>query len=296
MNKLDAVNGALVADAAAMGLHWLYDQGQLARVAETGDVVFRAPDASVYENHKGYFAHAGRRAGDLSHYGEALRLFVDLLHSDQTYSVDKHRALFLERFGPGGSFVGYADRPTKALVARILAEGDDLPDLSGSDDDQLPAITPVAAFFAFDLSASDLKTAVGVSADNPVAEQGALAVFTCLLSLQSGSDMPAALAKGAEQTTGELAQLLQQALEMKSYEPLAAANRFGMPCHIPQGLPVVWHMLNCCQDFETLLRDNVLCGGDSCGRAMALGAIAGLAHGVPLSMRNRLNQPEALLG
>lgn len=295
MNKIDAVNGVFVADAAAMGLHWLYDQEQLARIATTGDVIFRSPDASMYEGRKGYFAHAGKRAGDFSHYGEAAHLFVDLLRNDQPYTVENHRSLFLERFGPGGSFVGYADRPTKALVARILAEGDDLPALSGSDDDQLPAIIPVAAFFAFDRSEAKLRTAVGVSADNPVAIEGAMAVYSCLQALQSGADLPAALVTAATQTTGELSQLLQQALAMQDYNPLAAANEFGMPCHIPQGLPVVWHMLNRCGDFETLIRDNVLCGGDSCGRAVALGAIAGFALGVPAALSDQVAQQHALL-
>jgi len=48
-----------------------------------------------------------------------------------------------------------------------------------------------------------------------------------------------------------------------------------------QGLPVVWHLLNHDQSFETLVRDNIACGGDSCGRALALGAIAGFCQGVP---------------
>lgn len=295
MNRNDAVNGAFVADAAAMGLHWLYDQQQLARIATTGEVIFRAPDASLYADHKGYFAHAGRRAGDFSHYGEGLRLFVDLLQNGQAYSVENHHSMFLERFGPGGSFVGYADRPTKALVAKILTEADDLPELSGSDDDQLPALIPASAFFAFDLSEAALRKAVGVTADNPVAVQGAAAVLKCLQALQSGADLPAALIAGAAQTTGELSQLLDQALEMTEYSPLDAATRFGMPCHIPQGLPVVWHMLNSCQNFDRLIRDNVLCGGDSCGRAMALGAIAGFAFGVPDALSARLSQSHVLL-
>ena len=288
------VVGALVADAAAMGLHWLYDQEQIARIATTGDVIFRAPDTSVYDGHKGYFAHAGRLAGELSHYGEALMLFADLLTTEQSYSVAAHRQLFLERFGPGGSFRGYADRPTKALVARILEEGDDLPARSGSDDDQLPAVIPVSAFFQAGCSADDLQKAVLVSADNPVALEGAMAVFTCLQSLDSGMDMSGALHAGVEQTTGNLKDLLSQALEIPDYEPLSAANQFGMPCHIPQGLPVVWHMLNCCGNFETLIRDNVRCGGDSCGRAMALGPIAATAFGMPKQLIVRLSDKTLL--
>ena len=40
MNKNDAITGALVADAAGMGLHWLYDQEQIKLVESTGDILF----------------------------------------------------------------------------------------------------------------------------------------------------------------------------------------------------------------------------------------------------------------
>jgi len=291
MNRKDALTGAMVADAAAMGLHWLYDQDRIASISQSRDVLFNSPDPADYKDVKGYFAHPGRQAGDLSHYGEALAMFNQLLADGDSYDIEKHRALFLERFGPGGSFIGYADRPTKALVAKMIAGDSELAEASGADDDQLPAVIPVAAFFTYQQSADDLEKAVRVTANNPVAVEGALAVFTVLETLASGQEMAAALKSGVSNSSGELQELLSAALEMDSYAPLAAANKFGMPCHIPQGLPVVWHMLAHTSDFETLVRDNIRCGGDSCGRAMALGAIAGFAGGVPSGLVGRLSTP-----
>ena len=46
-NRHNALTGALVADAATMGLHWMYDQGQIGKIAETGKILFRQPDANV---------------------------------------------------------------------------------------------------------------------------------------------------------------------------------------------------------------------------------------------------------
>ena len=291
MNKRDALKGALVADAAAMGLHWMYEQEQIANVAQSGDILFRQPDAAVYAGKKSYFAHDGRNAGDYSHYGEAAKMFADLLVNDESYSVDAHRALFMQRFGPGGSFVGYADRPTRALLGRLLLEQENLPEDSGADDDQMPALAAVPAMFAFEQSRDNLITAVKVSSVNSVAIEGASAVFDCLHLLSEGASLRSALADSAQACTGELGELLSDALKHESYDPLAAANRYGMPCHMPQGLPVVWHLLNHDQSFETLIRDNVACGGDSCGRALALGAIAGYCQGVPGSLAVRTCLP-----
>ena len=62
-----AMIGAYVADAAALGLHWLYDPQRLA--ALDGPVVFRAPNPVDFDGAKGVFVHRGKRAGDLSQYG-----------------------------------------------------------------------------------------------------------------------------------------------------------------------------------------------------------------------------------
>lgn len=61
--------GALVADAASMGLHWVYDQAHIRKLAPEAPE-FRTPQAADYEGVKGYFAHPTRTAGDLSQYGE----------------------------------------------------------------------------------------------------------------------------------------------------------------------------------------------------------------------------------
>ena len=50
----------------------------------------------------------------------------------------------------------------------------------------------------------------------------------------------------------------------------------------------IWHLLKHGEDFESVVRDNIRCGGDHCGRALAAGAIAGYAFGVPDTLIARL--------
>ena len=58
-----AILGALAADSAALGLHWLYDPARIAEIERTDGLVFLRPDAIHYAGSKGYFAHAGKDAG-----------------------------------------------------------------------------------------------------------------------------------------------------------------------------------------------------------------------------------------
>lgn len=280
MNQQHALTGALVADAATMGLHWLYDQDQIKLIEATGSLLFRQPDATVYEGKRGYFAHAARKTGELSHYGESARIVGSLALGDG-YTVANHQASFMATFGPCGSYHGYADRPTKMLIARMLIDGDELAAHSGMDDDQMPGVCVVPGLFAAGESESVTLDAVNVISTNADVQQAALAVHRVLSQLLSGVELKAALASVAGTVEGELGELMREALSREAYEPLQTAEHFGLACYVKHAMPLNWYLLNHATDFETVVLDNIRCAGDNCGRSMALGSIAGLAFGVP---------------
>ena len=286
-NRKNALTGTLVADAAAMGLHWLYDQEQIAAINATGSVLFRQPDANAFADRKAFFAHAGRHAGQLSHYGESARLLSEVC-ANGGYDSGAHRDAFFASFGPCGSFRGYADRPTKALVARIINDGDDVQDPTGSDDDQLPALAPVAGMFANGFSRDLTAAAVCVISTHKDVLDSAELLLACLNDIADGKSLKSALKDTAQSASTPINSLVQEALALDPYQPLEAARHFGMACQVKQGMPVVWHILNHADSFEMAVHDNISCGGDSCGRAMALGAIAGLAFDIPSALTDRM--------
>ena len=93
-NHKDALDGALVADAATMGLHWMYDQEQIKKIEATGDVLFRQPDAASYEGQKAYFAHAAKKVGEQSQYGQSVLVVDDIMQAHGKYSVAEHQKHF----------------------------------------------------------------------------------------------------------------------------------------------------------------------------------------------------------
>lgn len=287
--RIDALHGALVADAATMGLHWMYDQDQIKNIEATGDILFRQPDSNCYAGVKSYFAHAVKKVGEFSQYGESARVLSRLYAQDGKYAIARHQQMFFDTFGPCGSYHGFADRPTKALVAKMITQAEDLPEASGSDDDQMPALCCVPAMFANRASHDEIARAVSVTSTHPQALSGAQVLNDCLSRIHEGESLTDALRHSAASADAELANLIKESMSQAKYQPLETAQKYGLACHMKQGLPVAWHLLQHAKDYASAVRDNIRCGGDSCGRSMAVGAIAGLVFGVPDSLKARVN-------
>lgn len=283
-----AILGALTADAASLGLHWLYDAGRLRELQAAGPLAFRSPDQAHYAGVAGYFAHAGKQAGDLSPYGEGCRLMLShLARCNGVFQRQAYQQEWLACFGPGGTWVGYADRPTRRTVVRLLscATPEAYPAVSGVDDDQLPAlecVVPLVACHRGDLDSllPVVQQAVAVTHDDPVARAAAHVCALALHQVVSGVELSRSLAQAAAAAGPVLQPLLVEALAMPALDPQAASARFGMPCHLPQGLPVLFHIALRAGSFQEAVEANILAGGDSCGRSLMLGALCAAASAV----------------
>lgn len=114
----NCIIGALVADAATMGFHWLYSQEKIQALAPE-QPEFYSPTAEDYEG-LGYFAHGGKVPGEFSHYGEQTLVMLNALVKAQgRFDKPIYQNLFRDHFGYGGEFSGYIDRPTKDTLDNI---------------------------------------------------------------------------------------------------------------------------------------------------------------------------------
>lgn len=298
--RAGVVLGALVADAAAMGLHWLYDPERIASLAERLEPLFLSADQQHFDGAKGYFAHGGKRAGELSQYGAVLTLAMkSLIASDGRVDITDFQRRYEAFFGPGGEWEGYIDRPTRGTLANLGPEvNDDTPAASGIDDDQMPAFSIVPGIVAAGPNvpslADDVTRMVRVTNDNPLATEAATIVADVISALLQGDDMLTTLTKQADAAGDLLQPLLREALAADDQTSVDIAGHFGRACHVQQGLPVVFHIAKHAETYENAVRTNVLAGGDSCGRSMALGAILGARYGfggergIPLPWLTRL--------
>ena len=123
MNQFEQIIwGGLVADAATMGFHWLYDQERVRKAG--GDTPeFHDPDPTLYQlNHQqdSTFVHHGKRAGDITQYGEQLLVMLRALaNHDGELNQAAYEKEFARVFGSGGPYVGYIDRPTEVVLYNL---------------------------------------------------------------------------------------------------------------------------------------------------------------------------------
>lgn len=274
--------GALVADAASMGLHWLYDQGRIAEVA--GDAPeFHGPEQADYDGVPGYFAHAGRVRGMSSQYGAQMLVMLRALATGGGYDKAGYEAAFRAAFGYGGSYVGYIDRTTRDTLDNLAAAerdgGLDAGRFYGSGDTQLPAVSKLPPLIAAGFG-EQAASAVRVTNNSDHAEGYGQVVAAMLQAAVDGAAAAEVVEAGMAVAGPEIAEGLARAQASVGMSVQAFTAEVGMPCELVFGVPSVMHNLLVSGGFAEAVRGNILAGGDSCGRAIVLGAVFGACHGI----------------
>ncbi|SDZ10066.1 ADP-ribosylglycohydrolase family protein [Nitrosomonas sp. Nm58] len=272
--------GALVADAASLGLHWLYDPARIAAIEENEDeLVFRQPSAADYAGAGGFFAHGDKQAGDSTSYGEICLLMLKHLAKHGEFNRAAYQLEFRAYFGPGGAYAGYIDSPTRHTLRVLLPlDINSFPEVSGADDDQLPALATIPVLVATHRDSREalmkrVEEVVRITNNNDIAVSAARCAATALHGVLNGKPMVQALTDAVTVAGEKLKPSLEQALATDTLDSVSAAERFGLACHVTEGLPIVFHIARHAPDYTTAIKANIRAGGDCCGRAIVLGAL-----------------------
>lgn len=366
--------GAAVADAASMGLHWIYAQPRVRRAG--GDTPeFTEPDPANYEGVPSYFAHAGRHAGDFSMYGESLMVVLRSLAENGEFDWQHYAQQFQGHFGFGGGYVGYIDTPTRETLINMilqqrelleaamavefdgsedtkrsiarkvisnaqlvrgealrkkvsesirLTKGDEAEvelaermidilegkvSYAGADDAQLPALTKVpvlvAAYHGNPNLEQMVEEAVRVTNNNDEAVDWALFLTRLLTwSLETDAtigELESQVKAVLEKSPSHVVTAMEGALKRRGEDPKTVTMKIGPACELNTGVPVAIHNLLTADSYTTAVRRNILACGDSCGRAMVVGSLAGAlfaddeAAGVPSDWIDRVTLGDELL-
>ncbi|WP_108484311.1 ADP-ribosylglycohydrolase family protein [Oceaniglobus ichthyenteri] len=273
--KQAALMGALVADAAALGAHWIYDPDRIATLrARFGRAAFIPVDPAHYEGGVGYFAHASRETGMPTQYGAVLALAIASIRRAGGFDRAAYQSEFAAFFGAGGAYQGYIDRPTRGALANIAA---DQTDPSGIDDDQLPAIATLPAVIVAHYGESDLlgriEQAISVTNVNDVASAHGATFAQVLSAVIGGMSLNDALSQLSDPA-------LRDALNTDETDSTVYGGVTGRACHLPMAMPLAMHILTHATSYQDAVERNIAAGGDSAGRAIIIGALAGAAFGL----------------
>jgi ADP-ribosylglycohydrolase len=365
--RKDMIWGALVADAASLGLHWIYAQPRIHRIAPEKPE-FLEPDPTNYEGVPAYFAHGQRHAGDLSMYGEGMLVLLRSLRETGDFDWQRYAQQFSSHFGFGGEYVGYIDTPTRGTLINLIRQDEDhreeamsVPfdgdedekhavamkvlgqvkilrgqalrdkvretirqtkgtdaqqklatamldrlessrEYPGTDDLQLPALTRLPILAAVYPDHADLDTmvdeAVRVTHNNETALAWSHFVMKVLRWSLSGDAAPEQLREAIQQAMvgapDGVTKSVQDALDRVNQDPKTTAMKLGPACELKSGVPVALHTLLNADGYIDAVRKNIYNCGDSCGRAMVLGALAGALYGVPDEWKAQVNRKKEL--
>ena len=181
------------------------------------------------------------------------------------------------------------------------------PPASGADDQQLPAIAKLPPLVALLADAGDdsfeqaVDSAVKVTSDHErSAAFGRVSGGMMRAAVQTGDAGTVAKA-GRAQATPETDALLADALTRLQDNSNDVTKHFGMACDLNYGVPSVLHNVLSAPSYAEAVRRNIYAGGDTCGRAILLGALAGAMHGfggqngIPQEWVDRLTHQQELL-
>ena len=286
-----ALIGAYVADAAALGFHWLYDPDRIAELA-AGNPAFRPPDPADFEGFKGVFVHPGKVSGDISQYGAQLRVAVQsMIARDGTFDVSDFQDRFADTFGSGGSWNGYIDKATRWTLANLA---DDKRDPSGGPDDQVPAIARFPAVIAAGhVSAAEIDRILAITSVTELAKAWGPSAAALIKASYEGMSPRDAAILVSRASDGTIGAALVDAVESAEDDVVAYSGKVGRACTLSQAIPVIFHICARAESYRDAVERNIFAGGDNCGRAPILGAVFGAAHGVqgagiPLSWLTKL--------
>ena len=276
--------GGLVADAASLALHWLYDVNRIKEVTQQHNnrVAFLPDDKYNYRDEVGYFAHGHKHSGMLTHYGESLRLMINSMNDCQGQfnmaSIQQH---FKDTFGAGGSYHGYIDKPTAGTLDN-LTQGQTEP--SGIKDDQLPALARLAPVILAHHSHTDFKAtlqqAIEITNTHPDALDYGQVYGDLLILILNGAELKTALQQVAEQAPDSVRKGLKDALNSTQTDAVQYGETTGRACPLSQAMPLCFHILNNTESYQQAVETNILAGGDNAGRAIVIGTLLGAYYGM----------------
>ena len=276
--------GAFCADALALGPHWVYNTHVID--AKFGTVEsYKAPLTSY---------HAGKSAGDLTHYGDQMLTLLEYLGSHPEFDPEgftQHLRAFFS------SYAGYFDQASKATLSN-LAEGKRFPQCGSASEDLGGAARIAPLVFRYRRNPEALWDAVraqtAATHNHDMVIRAAELFSRTTLHVLAGLDPRAALttALGESSALVPLSAMVEQGLASTSQDTRTAIAGFGQMCSLSAALPATVHLIaTYAGDFKQALIANVMAGGDSAARGMLAGMVLGAHLGleaIPAAWRQEL--------
>ena len=219
-----AVWGAFVADALALGVHWVYNVNVIDK--KFGRIQGYVDPITSF--------HEGKKAGDFTHYGDQMLLLLESLDERGVYDESRFARSWREFFS---TYKGYFDKATKGTLENMAAGKGETE--SGSASDDLAGASRMAALLATDdddpehlVQAARSQTAV-THGDERVMQSADFFSRVVMAVLQGESPVVAleTIAK-SHFSHSAISDLIRAGLESREGETRKVISDFGQMCSV----------------------------------------------------------------
>ncbi|WP_430884707.1 ADP-ribosylglycohydrolase family protein [Fusibacter sp. JL216-2] len=261
--------GSFVADALALGPHWIYDMDKIED--KFGDIKgLTSPLEDSF--------HKNKTKGDFTHYGDQMMALLNHLVESDGFDVDEFKSAWLDFMK---DYEGYKDHATKDSIQLYSS----ISDIGGSDSDELGGPARMAPL-VYKLCKLDHGFEDAVVLQTKMTHTGgdvldmARALAKILDKVLGGKKPSEAMEEVAQEMGGVIANYIEQGIEHNIVDPREMIPVFGQNCSGKSAFPSVMYFINRYEDdFEEALIENVAVGGDSAARGIVIGMILGAYHG-----------------
>jgi len=273
------IQGALTANAASLGLNWIYNIPYLDRLAKEQDLTFQAVDPAKYKRaRKAYMAYPNAKVGDVSLQGSILKWLVEALKDDNDLSKEDFEDLLYEKIKPGGPYEGWVESYGKKIILNHFYKELELEnDPIAIDDDQLVGFIPYIACKALNLSNEKAFELAGVFTN----DENYLKfyhIFDSLIEKAKKTSLSEALKASLTDVPKAFGFKLTMALNTET--PKDILKIVNTSCSIGYALPLIYTILNSTTSFEEAVRLNTQFGGASSDRGTLIGALLAQLHDI----------------
>lgn len=276
------MQGALSANAASLGLNWIYNLPYLERLEKKEDLLFQKADPAKYKRaRKAVLAYPSADVGDVSLQGEILKWLYKALKDNPELSREEYKNLVYDNIQPGGPYRGWVESYGQKLIFNRTIEKMELDrEPLPMNDDQLVGFIPWIATKALGLSNDKAWDLAQAFTDNEEYRHF-YDVFDRMIDDFADHSVEDALRRSLEHVPKQYGFKLNVALNGETPKDILKVVSTG--CAIGYALPLIYSILKFTDGFEDAVRMNTRFGGASSDRGTLIGALYAFKEDVPES-------------
>ncbi|EDZ61300.1 protein containing ADP-ribosylation/Crisallin J1 domain [Sulfurimonas gotlandica GD1] len=254
MNKQisNSIMASLVADAYALGAHWIYEEAHLKSLPIDWETLNKAQ--SMW--------HKGKAKGDFTHYGDQTLYLLEYMSQNKEFDKNDYYPFWSEKMS---NYAGYVDGATRSALVKI-----------GSESNELSICGHIAPLLidadTKEIFLSRCKEFAEITHNSKLAVSSTLFFAELLWDSKENKDIK----KNIELLKSKYPKLLtwiDAGVKSKDADTFSTIREFGPACGIDGGFAGVIHLLSLEDDFKTVMQKNAKAGGDSSARGMVVAMI-----------------------